>query len=135
FWIHPHEISIQEANEVTLDSKVPYTSRWTTGVSAVYEIPVSALSDLSLRADWAYRTAFFTQAANDPIVEQDAYGVLDLTAAYRFDERWEFLLGGTNVLSKEYLIGATNSLNSSLGFAEGNFAPPAEWFATFRAFF
>jgi len=123
------------ADGITVDTKLPYTSKWTLGLSAAYTFPITAVSDMTFRADWNYRTAFFIQAVNELITRQDDYAVLNLSATYDFNERYSIQVGGKNVLSEEYLLGATSSLNNPLGFAEGNFAPPAQWYVTLRTTF
>ncbi|NOX49337.1 MAG: TonB-dependent receptor [Gammaproteobacteria bacterium] len=123
------------ADGITLDTELPYTSKWTLALSAAYTIPITAVSGLTFRADWSYRTAYFTQAVNEPITRQDGYDALDLGAIYNIDERWSIQAGGKNVLSEEYLLGASSALNNPLGFAEGNFAPPAQWYITLRKVF
>ena len=129
------EIAANVDPRITLDSKLPYTSRWTLGLSGAYTFFLAGGSDLTFRADWSYRSSFFTEAVNEEITRQDGYDVLDLSVLYNFNERWSVQAGGKNVLGEEYLLGATSSLSNTLGFAEGNFAPPAEWYLTLRTKF
>lgn len=121
-----------DATEVTLDSRLPYTSEWTLGSSASYIIEgIADVLDMEVRADWSYRSSFFTQSSNEPITRQDAYHLLDISATLTHESGWSVQAGARNALDEEYLIGATSSLNT-LGFAEGNFAPPRQWFLAVR---
>lgn len=119
------------ATQVTLSSKLPYTSDWTASLGAQTRIYEGGKYRLLARADLAYRSSFFTQAANDPITEQDSYSLLNLTATLEIGEQITIQGGVTNATDEEYLLGATSSLNT-LGFAEGNYAAPRQYYIQSR---
>ena len=49
----------------------------------------------------------------------------------RSAETWSLQAGIRNLFDKQYLTGANDELGG-LGYAEGTYAPPREWFVTAR---
>lgn len=119
------------ATDITLQSKLPYTSEWTSSLSAVADVYSSDSFDISIRADYAYRDEFFTEAQNDLVTLQPAYETLNLSALIQVGDDLRIQAGVTNATDEEYLMGANSVLNS-IGYAEGNFAPPKEFFLTVK---
>lgn len=116
---------------LTLSSKLPQTSKWTLNGSVDYAIPVASSMQLVFRGDWAYRSSFYLAAVNTPRVFQRGYSVVNLSTALRSDRGWSVQAGIRNLFDKHYMTAANDEL-TGLGYAEGTFAPPREWYATLR---
>jgi iron complex outermembrane recepter protein len=69
---------------ITLDSKLPGTSKWTANAAISYAFEIGGGS-LTPRIDWAYRSKFFFDANN--AVSQDGYGLWNASLAYNTGER------------------------------------------------
>lgn len=119
-----------DATEVTINSDFPYTPEWTVNGFLAYNFDLNDLGLLTLRTDWSYRASQFLDAANG--LFQDAYELVDISMLYEpNDANWSFMVGGRNITGSEYLTGGLDSL-SAFGYAEGIYAPKAEWFVTAR---
>jgi iron complex outermembrane receptor protein len=126
---------LDEGATVNLDSKLVKVPEWTGSVSADWTAFTGDLWSLSLGADLSYRSSFFNDPNNTPILEQDAYSLLGAHVRIRSsNERWEVTVFGENLSDERYM---TNGLQSygSFGTADGTFGPPREWGVTLRARF
>ena len=76
---------------------------WTVTASAAYTQPLRAIGELTVRADYGYRSHFFFTPDNGAVTAQDAFGLLNLYA--RLDStggRWYLFGSARNVLDKAY---------------------------------
>mgnify|MGYP006344425071 CR=1 FL=1 len=46
---------------------------------------------------------------NQPGIEQDGYGLFNLRAGWKFNQRWDVAVWGNNLADEEYLIDAGNT--------------------------
>jgi len=120
---------------VTLDSKLVKVPEWTGSFTFDWTLPLQTAWKLMLGGDVTYRSSYFNDPNNTPLLEQDAYSLLG--AHLRFvseDNRWEVTAFGTNLSDERYM---TNGLQSygSFGTADGTFGRPREWGVTLRAKF
>ena len=120
---------------VTLDSKLVKVPEWTGSLTFDWTLPLQTAWKLVLGGDVTYRSSYFNDPNNTPLLEQDAYSLLG--AHLRFvsdDDRWEVTAFGTNLSDERYM---TNGLQSygSFGTADGTFGRPREWGVTLRARF
>jgi len=94
-----------------------------TGI-AEYTIPLDNGDAIDLVGSASYRSKVFFDPANDPLIAQDAYWVVDARAAYALDGgRWQVAVFGRNLTDEEYLNMAFN-LQSSFGLLQEVVAPP-----------
>jgi len=118
------------ATEVTVDSEFPYTPDWTVNGFFAYDLDISDFGLLTLRTDWSYRSSHFLDAING--LHEDSYELVDLSVVYEpYSANWSLVAGVRNVTESEYLTGGLDSLQE-FGYAEGIYAPKAQWFATAR---
>src|SRR5690606_7848516 len=59
------------------DLKFPNTPETTWSLSAMYETPVGALGDLTLRADYSHRSKVYFDTFNHPRAVQEPFGLLN----------------------------------------------------------
>jgi iron complex outermembrane receptor protein len=120
---------------VTLDSKLAKIPEWTGNLVADWTLFTGDRWSLTFGGDLSYRSSFFSDPNNTPILEQDAYSLLGAHARIASaDERWQLTLFGTNLADERYL---TNGLQAygSFGTADGTYGPPREYGVTLRAKF
>ncbi|WP_040671159.1 TonB-dependent receptor [Nitritalea halalkaliphila] len=57
-----------------------------------------------------YKSQVFFEEENQPGIEQEGYGLLNMRAGYyTAGKKWEFALYGSNLLDEQYLIDAGNT--------------------------
>ena len=94
-----------------------------TGI-AEYTIPLGNSDAIDLLASASYRSKVFFDPANDPLIAQEGYWVVNSRATYVMDGgKWEFAVYGQNLTDEQYLNMAFN-LQSSFGFLQQIVAPP-----------
>ena len=57
----------------------------------------------------AQRGQVYFEDENQPGIEQDSYGLLNLRLGWRFNQHWDLGLWGNNLTNEEYLIDAGNT--------------------------
>lgn len=119
---------------VRLDNALPNTSEWQIGGSLAYSASLNGRGTLTPRIDWSWRSAYFIDSANSPLLEQEAFHLLNasLTFAAQSD-RWELVLSGRNLTDEAYLVSGMAQYN--IGQIEGQFARPREWNLSLRVNF
>lgn len=111
---------------ITLDDDLVKTPKWSLNIGGEYYIPIGGWG-VTLRADYAYRTRTQHVADNNPLLEQDAYGLLNLRASVGpEDGSWELSAFGTNVTDELYISNGLSQFDT-LGTTDVTFGRPAEW--------
>ena len=85
-----------------------------------YAIGFDIKSDLSdsatlfITPSYSWKSDVFFEDDNDPLLTQDAYGLLNLKAGVKLgaDESWEISFYANNLLDEEYIIDAGNTGNT-----------------------
>jgi len=83
------------------DLKFDRVPKWTAYIGFTYDIDVGAEDTLSLHSGYSWRSHVFTDVSNDPLLEQDAYGLLDASVTYEHNN-WTFGIFGRNIANQEY---------------------------------
>jgi iron complex outermembrane receptor protein len=118
---------------VTLDNKLVKTPKLTGNLLADYKVPLAAVGSLTIGGDVTFRSAYFMDPNNTPLLEQRGYSLVGAHLRYQSsDERWEVTAFGTNLADKRYMSNGLQSYGS-FGTADGTFGPPLEWGLTLRA--
>ncbi|MEM6999237.1 MAG: TonB-dependent receptor [Pseudomonadota bacterium] len=103
--------------------RVPETSA-SIGVSR--EFTGSDWGSLIVRLDWSYRSETFNDAFNTPILETDAYDLLDASVRWTNpEEDWVVVLSGHNLSDEEYLV--TGVYGTAFQVFEGVFDRGRQW--------
>lgn len=80
-----------------------------------WTLPLESGRSLYIRPSYSWRSHVFFEDSNerDPLtgllLEQGAYGLANLRAGMRFNERWDITLWGNNLANRKYLIDAGNT--------------------------
>jgi iron complex outermembrane receptor protein len=97
------------------DRRLPATPNYTMNFAAAYQIPVSSLGDLRLRAEWAHRGRSGTDVVDSRLLRKSKHGELDATIGFMFaDGVTEVVLFGNNLLNRQYFTNGV-SLGASIG--------------------
>jgi iron complex outermembrane receptor protein len=111
---------------VRLNNDLPNTSEWQLGGSIAYDFPVSGRGTLTPRLDWSWRSEYFIDSANSPLLKQEAFHLLNASLSFvTQNENWEIVLSGRNLTDEAYLVSGLAQYN--IGQIEGQYARPREW--------
>lgn len=81
-------------------------------------VPVAKNGNIYFRPTYSWKSKVFFEESNEPELTQDAYGLLNFTAGYRFQPGkvyYEIGAFGKNVLDEKYIVDAGNS-GRQIGF-------------------
>ena len=108
------------ATEVTVDSEFERVPEWTASIGVSKDIITSDYGIFTPRVDWSYRSDFFLDALNTPIIQQDSYSVVNASVAWDTQyEGFRFNVGVDNIFDEDYM--ATGIFGVAQGFAEAIF--------------
>ena len=85
------------------------TPKQSVSLGLDWTIPLSNGDSLYVRPSWNWRGQVYFEDENQPGIEQDSYGLLNLRLGWRFNQRWDLGLWGNNLTNEEYLIDAGNT--------------------------
>jgi iron complex outermembrane receptor protein len=85
------------------------TPKQSVSLGLDWTIPLSNGDSLYLRPSWNWRGHVYFEDENQPGIEQDSYGLLNLRMGWRFNQNWDLGLWGNNLTNEEYLIDAGNT--------------------------
>ncbi|MHB9879969.1 TonB-dependent receptor [Pacificimonas sp. ICDLI1SI03] len=83
------------------DLKFDRVPKWTAFVGFTYDLDVGRDDTLSFHSGYSWRSHVFTDVNNDPLLEQDSYGLLDASITYEHDN-WTFGIFGRNLANQEF---------------------------------
>ena len=103
----------------------------TIGIGLDYSVPLNDGSRLTFRTDYTYKSKIYNNSENTPILTQSRVSLLDASISWSGSrERITVTLGGKNLTDEEYLI--TGFYQPGVGYSEGVFARPAQWYLSLR---
>jgi len=110
----------------TLSSRLPFTPEWQGHLGLSYSFHPGSTWSLTPRVDVSYTDSQFFDAGNSPEIAQDDAITL-LNAALTLssdDDKWRFVLSGTNLTDEDYPVAGTSSLTTASGYAEIIYSRP-----------
>ena len=110
----------------TLSSRLPFTPEFQGHLGASYTFHPGSNWLLTPRVDLSYTDDQFFDAGNSPeIAQNEAITLLGASVALiSADEKWKFVLGGTNLTDELYPVAGTSSLTTASGYSEVIYARP-----------
>jgi len=93
-----------------------------------YIIDLSSGAEVNLHADYSWKDEHFNDAENTPLLAQEAFGLLGLSATYTADDHWTFVAGVSNATDEYYLYSGFSQ--PGVGFVEGSYNRGREWYFT-----
>jgi outer membrane receptor protein involved in Fe transport len=85
------------------------TPKQSVSIGLDWTIPLTSGDSLYVRPSYSWRSQVYFEDQNQPGIEQDGYGLLNLRAGWRFNEKWEVGIWGNNLADEEYLTDAGNT--------------------------
>ncbi len=111
---------------VTLGDRLVKTPKWSLTIGSDYTFGM-AWGDLTLRADYSYRSKVENVAGNDPLLAQNGYGLFSANATIRPEGAfWSLVLFGTNLADERYIANGLSGLDS-VGTADVTYGRPREF--------
>lgn len=115
------------ATEISKNSKFERVPEWTASLGISKEISTERFGTFKPRIDWSYRSKFFNDALNTPIIEQDSYSVVNASVAWSApSEQLKVVLGIDNAFDEDYMI--TGLYGVAQGMAEAVFDRGRRWY-------
>ena len=103
----------------------------TIGVGADYSMLLGGGNTLTFRSDFTYKSKIHNNSENTSILTQSSVRLLDASIRWTgASERIAVTIGGKNLTDEEYLI--TGFFQPGVGYSEGVFARPAQWYLSLR---
>ncbi|MBX5461847.1 MAG: TonB-dependent receptor [Steroidobacteraceae bacterium] len=119
---------------IPADAALPKTPEYKFTVGPAYEFGLANGARMRLRADFTHTAEMFNDSLNTPELRRPSSNALAAAIHYLSpSERYEVVLGGTNLTNDRYLT--TGSINLGAGQMSGTYNRPKEWYLTFRAKF
>lgn len=107
-----NEFVDEDGNDVAHERGFANTPDWTAGVAASYSLPVAWLGvagNLAIIAAWTARDDQIQFEEPDPLVDQPAYALWDLSVVWSdVQARWQVGLHGKNLADKAYKVAGLN---------------------------
>jgi iron complex outermembrane receptor protein len=76
---------------------------WSVSASLAYGVPIGGVGELSVEADYNYRSEFFFTKENNPLLAQNSFGLLNLSLRFVASPgRWHAFASVRNALDSDY---------------------------------
>ncbi len=112
---------------VTMNSKGIRAPKWTMSAYAEYSWDIRNNGRFTVRGDWTYESASFSDITNTPSIIRKAHSIFNARLSYQMLQgQWEISLFGSNLTDKRFINSASSDLNS-FGFSEAIYNRPREW--------
>lgn len=116
---------------INTDNKFANTPEFSSTVGLEYTVDLDNDGTLLFHGDWNYNSEIYNNAENTPELTQAALHLFNAAVTYSHPgDQWELVFGGRNLSDQKYLISGFNQ--PGVGFTEGTFARPREWYLTLR---
>jgi len=119
------------AATITADNEFANIPKHSFNVSGDYYVYFSNDSEIKLHADYVWKDDHFNDAENDPLLFQESFGLIGLSATYTSsNEDWS-LIGGVNNAADERFI-YTGFSQPGVGYVEGGYNRGREYYLTVK---
>jgi iron complex outermembrane recepter protein len=117
------------AATITKDNEFANIPKHAFNVSGDYYIYLSDDSEIKLHADYVWKDDHFNDAENDPLLFQESFGIIGLSATYTSDnEDWSVITGVNNATDERFIY--TGFSQPGVGFVEGGYNRGREYYLT-----
>lgn len=116
---------------ISTGSALQNTPQYNASLAVDYTQPIGRLGTLDLHADWAFRSEVFNNPENTSLLIQPSVNFVNARITYAEpSDRWQLSVGGRNITNERALVTGFDQVG--IGFVQGTFNRPAEWFGTVR---
>ena len=114
----------------SLSKEIPNSPKWTATVGTTIDLMDNDRGHIFLRAD-STKSGQYKTVANDPVLYQKAYELLNASLTYETSDRhWAVTLGATNLTDELYVVSGV--ANAGIGYAQAVVSRPREWLLSLR---
>ncbi|MEM8960998.1 MAG: TonB-dependent receptor [Acidobacteriota bacterium] len=107
-----------------LDGELPRAPGFSSALSARWTVPIVDWGEATMRADYNWKSSYYTDIENSPFLEQEGFGLLNAHVAVSRGP-WEVSAAGTNLTDERYL--EAGFFAAAFGAAAGIPGRPREW--------
>ncbi len=116
---------------VTVRNDLPNVSEWQVAATLSHSFALASRGYLTPRVDWSWRSEYFVDSANTPLLGQGNLHLLNANITWTSaDQHWDVVLAGRNLTNEAYLVAGLAQY--SIGQIEGQFARPRTWSLSLR---
>jgi len=116
---------------ISTSTKFANTPEFSSTAGLEYTIDLANDRTLMLHGDWNYNSTIYNNAENTPELTQSPVHLFNAAVTYSHPEgHWELTGGGRNLTDKKYIVSGFDQ--PGVGFTEGTFSRPREWYLTLR---
>lgn len=107
------------------------TPETTVNFGFSYDVELNNAGSLVVRGDYTYKSKIYNNSENTDLLTQSSIGLLDASVSWISpDAHYTVTLGGKNLTDEDYLI--TGFFQPGVGYTEGVFARPNEWYLSLK---
>lgn len=129
FFAEPDPVT-GEVIDVSDEREIVNSPKWDTFLGFSYSIPLAGGGDVTLFANWAYRSKTYLEVNSSENLAQGAYSLFDAAVTWSSaDDHWRVMLGGKNLADEEYRTHAFD-LSAFPGVELGYYNPPRTYSIT-----
>jgi iron complex outermembrane receptor protein len=119
---------------ITLGSKLPKTPKWKFSLSPEYIAQLPNGASVRFAVDYTHTSSMYNDAINTSLLRRPDTDIVNPSVTYMSpNDRYEIVVGGTNITDDRYLT--TGNQDTSGGLIYGTYNAPAEWYITLRGKF
>jgi iron complex outermembrane recepter protein len=112
--------------QVTLNSELPNTPKWSLSANAAHTLSLGDNSELRSRVDWSYTSKVENDAVNSVFLRQPGYNLVNASIGFhQTASGWSLTGFVRNLTDQRYIVSGDS--NFGIGFHEANFNEPREW--------
>jgi iron complex outermembrane recepter protein len=111
--------------------KLPKTPEFKFYAGPQYTANLAGGGALTFNADWTHTSELFNDLGNTQALKRDSTDLVNASITYAAPEdKWEFVVGGTNLSDDRYIV--SGQWQGGVSVVDASYNRPREWFATIR---
>jgi len=116
---------------INTSTKFANTPVFSSTAEVEYTIDLANEGSLMLHGDWNYNSTIYNNAENTPELTQPGIHLFNAAITYAHPgDHWQLVAGARNLTDKKYIVSGFNQ--PGVGYTEGTYARPREWYLTLR---
>jgi iron complex outermembrane receptor protein len=130
-YMNAHYTSTLPDTLIPLDTPLPKTPKWKASVGPQYILDFEGDRSLRFVANYTFTSKMTNDTLATPELSRPNTRILDISAAYATaGDKYEIVLGGTNVTDTRYVITGQDQVAG--GQIQATYNAPAEWYLQLR---
>jgi len=125
-YIDSEYTKVESEGGVPENGVLPKTPEWDLNFGVQYAFEVDRTGALILRGDYNYRSEYFNEITNSPLVAENGYGLVNARVTFApAGKPWEVALFGTNLTDERFI--EAGAVSPAIGLASVIAGRPREW--------